>query len=266
MGELNYTPLIEDMTWSYSRIKCFEDCPHQWFLKYIKRYPEKDQFYASFGKFIHTLLEQFYLGEIDKEDLPIAYLQRFSSEVKGQRPKIETFNKYINNGLEYLQTFVPLPYNMVEVEKEVHFNVHGYEFTGFIDYLGEKDGDFYIVDNKSRDLKPRSGKEKPTAKDKELDEYLKQLYLYSIAIKEEFGVYPKYLCFNCYRTQTFIVEPFKVEALEETKRWAIEKISEIFSEEDFEPNQDFFRCYWICGMGDHCDVNIETRENWRRRM
>jgi len=264
MGEMNYAPLISEMEWSYSRIKCFEDCPHQWFLKYIKKYPEKAQFYASYGKFIHTLIEQYYLGEIDKEDLPIAYLQRFSSEVKGHRPKAETLSKYINDGLSYLQSFQPLPFNMVAVEKHVEFEIDGYKFQGYIDYIGEKDGDLYLVDNKSRDLKPRSGRGKPTVKDRELDEYLKQLYLYSIAIKEEFGVYPKYLCFNCYRTQNFIVEPFKIDALEATKAWAIEKISEIFSESDFEPNQDFFRCYWICGVCDHCDVNIETIENWRR--
>lgn len=28
MGEVNYAPLIDDMVWSYSRIKAFEDCPY----------------------------------------------------------------------------------------------------------------------------------------------------------------------------------------------------------------------------------------------
>ena len=35
MGDICYAPLIDDMTWSYSRVKSFEDCPYKWFLKYI---------------------------------------------------------------------------------------------------------------------------------------------------------------------------------------------------------------------------------------
>ena len=42
MGEVNYAPLIDDMVWSYSRIKAFEDCPYRWYLKYIKKFHGKD--------------------------------------------------------------------------------------------------------------------------------------------------------------------------------------------------------------------------------
>lgn len=42
MGEINYAPLIDDMVWSYSRIKAFEDCPYRWYLKYIKKFHGKD--------------------------------------------------------------------------------------------------------------------------------------------------------------------------------------------------------------------------------
>lgn len=30
MGEVNYALLIDDMVWSYSRIKAFEDCPYDY--------------------------------------------------------------------------------------------------------------------------------------------------------------------------------------------------------------------------------------------
>lgn len=42
MGEVNYAPLIDDMVWSYSRIKAFEDCHYRWYLKYIKKFHGKD--------------------------------------------------------------------------------------------------------------------------------------------------------------------------------------------------------------------------------
>lgn len=44
MGEISYAPLIEDMVWSYSRIKAFDDCPYRWYLKYIRHLHGKDMF------------------------------------------------------------------------------------------------------------------------------------------------------------------------------------------------------------------------------
>lgn len=69
MGNMCYKPLIDDMTWSYSRIEAFNDCPYRFFLRYIKRHKETDKFYASFGSFMHKLLEQYYKGELKQEDM-----------------------------------------------------------------------------------------------------------------------------------------------------------------------------------------------------
>ena len=95
---------------------------------------------------------------------------------------------------------------MVGVEKKVDFVVNGIPFVGYIDFLGEKDGDLYVVDNKSRILKPRSSRAKPTKADEELDAYLRQLYIYSAAVEEEYGKTPKSLCFNCFRDKLFIID------------------------------------------------------------
>lgn len=252
MSEVSYRPLIEEMVWSYSRIKSFDDCPYRFFLKYIKKYEDEDKFYASYGTFMHKLIEQFYKGEITKEEMNIKFLFDFQKEVKGLRPKESTVEKYIRCGSEYLNSFTPFPYKMVDVEKEVKFEIDGIPFVGFIDYLGEKDGEFYIVDNKSRDLKPRSGRKKPTVKDIELDDMLRQLYLYSAAIKQEYGKYPKSLCFNCFKSGVFIEEPFDEEAFDKACNWAKEKIEEISETGDFYPNQDFFSCLYICGVRNHC--------------
>ena len=52
MGEINYAPLIDDMVWSYSRIKAFVDCPYRFYLKYIRHIHGKEMFFASYGTFI----------------------------------------------------------------------------------------------------------------------------------------------------------------------------------------------------------------------
>lgn len=263
MGDMVFAPLIEDMVWSYSRIDAFDDCPYRFFLKYIDGCKETDMFYASYGSFIHKLIERYYKGELTKDEMLMEFLTGFSNSVKGMRPQQSIVEKYIKCGIEYLKSFAPFKYNMIDVEKKVEFTIGNKPFVGFIDYLGEKDGEYYIVDNKSRDLKPRSKRKKPTLKDQELDKMLRQLYIYSAAIKQEYGKFPKSLCFNCFRTGVFIEEPFVEEAYLETIDWAKKKIDEIKVTEDFYPNYEFFPCNYICGVNNDCIYYLSEKEGRR---
>lgn len=253
MGEINYEPIIRDMTWSYSRIKSFEDCPYRWYLRYIRRLKGKDMFFASYGTFIHKLLEMYYKGEKNANQLYHTYLQDFKSEVKGFAPNKKVFTSYFFGGLSYLKDFKPLPCHPIAIEKQVKFEYNGIPFVGYIDFLGEKDGKLFVVDNKSRNLKPRSQKSPPTKADKELDSYLRQLYLYSIPIEKEYGKLPDSLCFNCFRVPAFVQEPFQKKAYEESKKWLSQRVEEILTETDFKPNMEFFKCKHLCEMQDHCE-------------
>lgn len=254
MGEVNYQPLIDDMVWSFSRIQTYDDCPFRWYLRYICRDHEQDKFYASYGSNMHRLIERFYKGELTKEQMLTEYLVNFRRDVKGVRPKESTFLKYLNGGIEYLKNFQHFPFKMLSVEEEVNFEIDGIPFTGFIDFLGtDEDGEFAVVDNKSRDLKPRSTRSKPTRKDEELDEVLRQLYLYCAAVEQKYGKLPKWLCFNCFRTGVFIKEPFRQEAYEEAKKWALDRIKQIREDDEFLPKPDAFSCYWICGVDHECN-------------
>lgn len=266
MGEVNYLPLIEDMVWSYSRVSSFDDCPYRFYLKYISHCKEVDKFYATYGSFIHKLIERYYKEELTKDEMLEEFLTGFSENVRGVRPQESTVLKYIRMGADYLRGFKPFDFNMVAVEKKVKFEIDGIPFIGFIDYLGEKDGEYYIVDNKSRDMKPRSRRSKPTLKDKELDKMLRQLYLYSAAVKQEYGKFPKSLCFNCFRTGVFIEEPFQEEAYHEAIDWVKGVIDDIKSVEDFYPNREFFFCRYICGVSDDCVYDELAREERRIRV
>ena len=254
MSDVSYRPLIEDMTWSYSRIKCFEDCPYRFFLKYICGVQEQPMFYASYGSFMHRLLEQFYKGEITREEMRMKYLFDFSKEVLGERPKESTVSNYIRQGAAYLAGFEPFKYSPAAVEKQFDFTVRGERFTGFSDLVGicEDTGDLAVVDHKSRDLKPRSKRKKPTASDAELDDYLRQLYLYAIPVKDMFGKYPDRLILNCFRTNTVITEPFSDAAFSAALDWAKNTIEDIKDTDDFHPYIDFFQCKYICGVHNEC--------------
>lgn len=266
MGEINYRPLIEDMVWSFSRVSAYGQCPRRWYLRYIRKCPEAEKFFASYGTFMHELIEGYYSGAIAKEEMPAVFLREFQKRVRGRRPKNATLKKFIDGAVEYLKSFQPFPYKMIAVEQKVEFEIEGFKFLGFLDFLGydEADGELVLIDNKSRDLRQRSDREKPTVKDRELDEMLRQLYVYCVAVEQNYGRLPKALCFNCFRTGTFIYEPFNQEAYEEAKQWVVSQIRTIMDDSDFDPNPNPFACFWICGVSDHCEHAPETW-HYRRR-
>lgn len=265
MGDVSYRPLIEDMTWSYSRIGAFEDCPYKFFLRYIKEYKECDRFYASYGSFMHKLIENYYLGFMSKEEMLETFVTGFSTHVKGDRPKGTIVENYIRCGVDYLKSFEPFPYEMDAVEERIEFEIAGIKMVGVIDFRGHIGDDIYIVDNKSRNLKPRSGKGKPTKNDEELDLMLRQLYLYAAAVKQKYGRYPKALCFNCFKNGEFIVEPFDENACNDAIGWAVKTIEEIKDCDDFHPNLEYFLCTFLCGVSDECEYNEMVRQKGKMR-
>ena len=215
---------------------------------------EAPMFYSSYGSFMHSLIEGYYSGEIPKEDLTVRFLSGFKENVGGERPADSTVEKYIQAGISYLGSFEPFPYKPLEVEGRVDFEIGGERFVGILDFLGsDDDGTLYIIDNKSRELKPRSGRKTPTLKDKELDEMLIQLYIYAVSVKQKYGQYPGFLCFNCFKNQTFIKEKFDEQKCEAAVRWALDSIEQIKNAEEFRPKPDYFKCQYICGLHDECE-------------
>lgn len=253
MSDISYAPLIADMRWSYSRVKTFDDCTYRWYLKYIRKVKSKDLFFSDYGNFMHLLLKMYFSGERTKDELVRAYLREFRTSVIGSAPNKKVFENYFVGGLNYLKDLKPFPYNTLSVETRAEFDVDGIPCIAYIDHIGELNGDIYITDHKSRQLRARSGREKPTRYDQELDEYLKQLYIYGIYIRQQLGKYPKYLLFNCFRGQLLIKEPFCEKNLEETKRWFTSRVEQITNETEFRPDLDWFRCTYLCDCNDYCE-------------
>lgn len=256
MGEVSYEPLIRDMVWSHSRIKAFDDCPYRWYLKYV-RYPEaeqKEMFFANYGKFVHELLASFYSGEKTLPQIEAEYLKNFRTKVKAYAPNKAIFKNYFIGGLNHIRRLKKPKNKVLSVENKVEFQIDDILLVGYIDRLEEdSDGHIIVVDNKSRTLKPRSNRSKPTKSDEELDQYLRQLYLYSIPVQEQFGRFPDKLCFDCFRNETFIEEPFTEEGYEGTKLWVKDRVKEIMSESEFRPSIEYFKCKHLCEMQDYCD-------------
>ena len=259
MGNLNYEPLIRDMTWSFSRVASFGECPYRWFLTYIREKPDEDRFYASYGTFVHKLLARFYRGELPKEKLVSEFLSGFRDEVKGTRPSPEIASKYVKEGADYFRNFRPFECEVVGVEKQIDFDVLGIPFTGYIDLLVKTEDGLFIVDHKSRVVKPRDPfSHRVTKADEIREEMLLQLYLYAEAVRQSYGEYPAALVFNCFRNGTTVEELFDEEKCRAALRWAKESVEEITKTEDFEANPEWFRCRWLCGRSRWCEEGWET--------
>lgn len=253
--------LIDTMTWSYSRLKCYDQCPYQFYLKYIDCQDEAPMFFASFGSLVHDLFAQYYSGEITVADAVNEYMIRFTTEVRGFAPSPEIRTSYFISGLEAIKRLAPMEEEILSVEQRVSFEIDGRPFVGFVDMvLRDASGNLCILDHKSRNLKPRSNRKKPTRTDEELDDYLRQLYLYSIPLKKFFKTYPTYLAFDCYRKdkETIIKEPFQERGFEDAKNWAISTIEEIRHDDKWRPKLDFWQCKYLCPFCSTCEYATMT--------
>ena len=247
--------LIEEMPWSWSRLTAFDDCRYGWYLKYILGCePDKRGFFSGYGSLIHEILELYLSGKASKEALAGYYLNRFREATEGDVPKQDMKLNYFEDGLDYVKNLKPLPFQPIAVEKRFRANLNGKKLVGIIDLLcKDDDGNLVILDHKSRRLKPRSKRKTPTETDKELDQYLRQLYVYAFPVFVELREFPKKLVFNCFRDRRLITEQFDSKKFDETMQWVTDKIDEISENEDFTPNIDYFKCKYLCDMKEHCE-------------
>ena len=241
------------MTWSYSRLTCYEQCPYKFYLKYIDPVPTKEMFYSSFGSFFHEILAGLFSGQISKEEAEMEFINGFQTKVKGDRPDAKQSISRFRDGLEYIRSFAEPKEGVIDTEHFCRFNVDKYHFIGYIDAILSDGENILCLDHKSHNLKPRSKRKTPTKSDEELSSYLRQLYLYSKALFSEYGKYPSKLMFNCYRSGTIVSEPFSEEKLKESEMWAESVISKIFEEEDWNPNLEYFSCKNLCECNDSCE-------------
>lgn len=211
-------------------------------------------FYSSYGSFIHKILERYLTGECTADEMVPMFFQEYEEQMIGERPQQSTVEKYIKNAIDFLESFRGFGLTTIAVEKYVEFYIGKVKMCGYIDYIGrDEDGRLYIVDHKARELKQRSKRKKPTQKDVEIDEILRQLYLYSAAIFQESGEYPSYLCINAYRSGEFIKEPFCEEKLHEICASVEREVEAIMDESDFYPKVDYYKCRYLCGYHDTCE-------------
>lgn len=242
--------LFTDWVWSYSRLQSFCQCPWGFAQRYLYGEKSETNFYAAYGSLVHEIHERWYKGTLSEKQIIPAFVDGFVSLPDTEPERRST---YLLSGLNYFGRDIYTPEKIVGVERRVRFHTGPYRFQGIIDLMYEEDGGLVILDHKSHDLQPRSGRAKPTVKDQELDSYLRQLYLYAHACRElKLGQVTK-LVFNCFRSGALVEEPYSAAAELEAVNWAVDTIQRIENTAQFLPNPDWFFCRNLCDTRSICD-------------
>ena len=169
---------MSEVTYSFSRLKLFNECRHAYFLSYVMKCDKKPNIYSEIGTTIHELLEDIQGG---KEITPEERVEIFEDKVDECKifgiefvnEKIE--EKYIENIKHCLMNFKPLKGKKFEIEKEIELEVDGHKLTGFIDLIVHNDDNTVSV----IDFKTSSKYAK-----KDLSKNANQLIIYGLALEQ----------------------------------------------------------------------------------
>lgn len=251
------------MEWSYSRLTTYNQCPYGFYLKYVECNEGDGNFYGQYGSFIHKILEKYERGELSLFDLTSYYEDNYFKEVTYPAPPNQYSDigqTYYDKGLDFLENIdLELEnYEILGVEKEVNFMVGKYKMKGFIDLLlKDKYGNIIVLDHKSGSLKIKKNGEVSKSDEEHFKSFKRQLYLYSIAVINEYGVKPKYLKWNLFKDRNYITIDFDDNELEEAKNWVIDTIHSIENDIQWLPNPSDYFCRNICDMR-NCACEYKT--------
>lgn len=246
--------IIDAMTWSFSRLNSFYNCPHEWYMQYIEANRGENGFFGEFGGACHKVLEKYAKGEISIFDVTDEYEKQFSADVVHDAPPnkyVDLMESYYNKGHDYFDNIdLDLDgFEVLGVEKEVNFEIAGKPFVGYIDLLlkEKSTGKIIILDHKSASIKVLKNGSVSKSDQEHFLEFKRQLYLYAIPVIAEYGRVDE-LWWNLFKQRDWIKIPFKWEDYKEAVKWAEDTIKLIETEKDFPCNPDFFYCNYLCSQ------------------
>ena len=238
---------------SHSRLSSFEQCKLKYKFRYIdKIIPDIEKTIEShLGSVVHNTLEWLY-GEVKKGRVPtidevvVNYSENWKEDYEEDIPIVRkdmVVEDYFNKGVLFLINYYtkhkPFDDNTIAVEKKIFFNLDEegkYRIIGFIDRLvyNLRTCEYEVHDYKTSGRFPS---EEDVAKDR-------QLALYSIAIREEFGsergvmLIWHYLSFN-----KRVSSRRTSEQLSQLKEETLKLIKEIELTKSFQPTKSKL-CHW----------------------
>ena len=250
--KIEHISKLEVEKYSHSKLSTYSSCPKKYLYSYEYRIPSLKQSYFDFGTTIHFVLEEITKldwSKYEKKELFLLALEiltnnwishgytDYKQEETYKKKSIKIIEDFIEKNSELLQNQSPKHF-----ERKFEIEINGEKVSGIIDRVDyTNDDEIIILDYKT------SNKMKTK---KELLED-KQLYIYAIASKKEFGKYPKkmglwFLGFNEIQFVDFD-EVVKNKIKDELN----ENILKI-KEKNFEAKPTWFNCTY-CDFNQICE-------------
>lgn len=249
--------------YSHSRLSTFEQCNLKYKYKYIdKIVPEIEKtIEAHLGKVVHSTLEWLYSSVMNKilpalDETVVYYSEKWMEEFDETTIKIpdtrykskDYFDKGVQFLIDYYMKNQPFDENTLAVEKEITIELDEYgeyKIKGFIDRLtyNMNTGEYEIHDYKTANTLPQKDK----------IENDRQLALYSIAIKDLYGIDKKVCLVWHYLAHNMKITSCRTdEQLDQLKDDTIDLIDKIESTENFPPTVSRL-CDW-CEYKSVCEA------------
>jgi hypothetical protein len=237
--------------YSFSRLTTFHTCKHAFNEKYNNGYVEGDNAWSIGGGFAHDIIEGVLKKEIPAENAAHIWATQLPP-LEFATMKHTYVEKYITEIHEFFKTFVGVNDEIIAVEKHFETDIDGIRFQGHIDLLSRGENQaIKITDWKTSGMGEFTGKK--------LKAKARQLYLYSEGVKEEYGEYPKELCFHMIKYNKEIKIDFNMKDLQEAKDWLRATVEQIESETEWEKNHQPFWCQNLCAVRT-CEFNRGFRQ------
>lgn len=207
-------------------------------------------------------MEKYALGELAEWELSSYYKKHYPDEVTVDAPPnawVDLGERYYHQGLDYFNNFEGYDREILAVEHDHNFKVGKYNFRGIIDLECPEE----IVDIKTKreqHLTRLTKKHNPDDYITMLDgryihkENFRQLYIYAIPFREEYGEYPKLLSLSMARANDWYTVKFDKKLFNEAHDWAVDEIDRIYNAKEFPKGRDVseFWCEFICGQRLNC--------------
>lgn len=239
--------------YSFSCLQEFEQCPYSFYLERIEGSTTKDNAFAQYGTLMHEIIDKWASKEISTEEMPFVWEEQYPLCVTERWPAFLASKGYAEKayekGYNYLAEFDSFnDYEIIDTEHSFAIDINGRKFVGIIDMIAidKKTGMTVLIDHKS--------KSKASFKSSKRSMF-RQLYLYSLYYKQEYGKYPEKLAFNLFKEDMIVQEDFDEDMLNEAIEWATNVMKKIESYDmiDFlETREDEFFCRNLCNSREHC--------------
>lgn len=258
---MGYAKLINDMTFSFSRLHSYEQCPYQFYLKYIEGRDGESNYFASNGKCMHEVFEAILNEEIDIDECTQLYADKYDLICETTRP--DTMASTYEKCMDYLSVIEPIDkdkYEILGVELELNFKIGKYKFTGFVDLLvrNKETDEVILVDHKQA---THFLKKDGTPLKNQLENFLAyrhQMYLYCKGLLDERGIKVDKIVWNHFKGfEPPTVIPFRQEEYEETLEWALKLIEKIKRDKTFKHKDSYIMCKSLCDFRNDCEYQEE---------